>query len=104
MRSPWREGTHFWVWIPRPQSQDDSVRPPDRLQQAGAPAQWLGDGLIRGFVADVGCELLYRNEEPGPVEAVFVFPMYTEVAVYAFQVRLAGACIQAQLHEKKQAP
>ncbi|TFJ97379.1 UDP-glucose pyrophosphorylase 2, isoform d [Platysternon megacephalum] len=59
--------------------------------------------LIRGFVADVGCELLYRNEEPGPVEAVFVFPVDAEAAVYAFQARLGGACIQAQLREKKQA-
>ncbi|XP_053902401.1 LOW QUALITY PROTEIN: von Willebrand factor A domain-containing protein 5A-like [Malaclemys terrapin pileata] len=60
--------------------------------------------LIRGFVADVGCELLYRNEEPGPVEAVFVFPVGAEAAVYAFQACLGGTCIQAQLlREKKQA-
>ncbi|KAH1181827.1 hypothetical protein KIL84_009581 [Mauremys mutica] len=59
--------------------------------------------LIRGFVADVGCELLYRNDEQGPVEAVFVFPMDAEAAVYAFQARLGGTCIQAQLQEKKQA-
>uniref|UniRef100_A0A8C3FMB1 VIT domain-containing protein n=1 Tax=Chrysemys picta bellii TaxID=8478 RepID=A0A8C3FMB1_CHRPI len=56
------------------------------------------------FVADVGCELLYRNEEPGPVEAVFVFPVDAEAAVYAFQARLGGACIKAQLHEKKEVP
>ncbi|CAM5099491.1 unnamed protein product [Natator depressus] len=59
--------------------------------------------LIRGFVADMGCELLYRNKEPGPVEAVFIFPVDTEAAVYAFQARLGGTCIQAKLHEKKQA-
>ncbi|XP_030401422.1 von Willebrand factor A domain-containing protein 5A-like [Gopherus evgoodei] len=59
--------------------------------------------LIRGFVADVGCELLYRNEEPGPMEAVFKFPVDAEAAVYAFQARLGGACIQALLHKKKQA-
>nr|XP_032648338.1 von Willebrand factor A domain-containing protein 5A-like [Chelonoidis abingdonii] len=59
--------------------------------------------LIRGFVADLGCELLYRNEEPGPVEAVFKFLVEAEAAVYVFQAWLgAGACIQAQLHEKKQ--
>uniref|UniRef100_A0A8C4YQ10 VIT domain-containing protein n=1 Tax=Gopherus evgoodei TaxID=1825980 RepID=A0A8C4YQ10_9SAUR len=58
--------------------------------------------LIRGFVADVGCELLYRNEEPGPMEAVFKFPVDAEAAVYAFQARLGGACIQALLHKKKQ--
>uniref|UniRef100_A0A8C0IPN4 Uncharacterized protein n=1 Tax=Chelonoidis abingdonii TaxID=106734 RepID=A0A8C0IPN4_CHEAB len=57
--------------------------------------------LIRGFVADVSCELLYRNEEQAPVEAVFVFPVDAEAAVYAFQARLGGTCIQAQLREKK---
>ncbi|CAM4652040.1 unnamed protein product [Lepidochelys olivacea] len=34
--------------------------------------------LIRGFVADVGCQLLHRNEEPGPVEAVFKCPVDAE--------------------------
>uniref|UniRef100_A0A8C0GL67 VIT domain-containing protein n=1 Tax=Chelonoidis abingdonii TaxID=106734 RepID=A0A8C0GL67_CHEAB len=57
--------------------------------------------LIQGFVADMGCELLYRNDEQGPVEAVFVFPVDAEAAVYAFQARLGGNCIQAQLREKK---
>ncbi|CAM4636837.1 unnamed protein product [Lepidochelys olivacea] len=59
--------------------------------------------LIRGFVADVGCQLLCRNEEPGPVEAVFKCPVDAEAAVDAFQARLRGACIPAQLQEKRQA-
>ncbi|CAM5104713.1 unnamed protein product, partial [Natator depressus] len=58
--------------------------------------------LIRGFVADVGSQLLCRKEEPGPMEAVFKFPVNTEVAVDAFQARLRGAWIQAQLQEKRQ--
>uniref|UniRef100_A0A452H9A4 von Willebrand factor A domain containing 5A n=1 Tax=Gopherus agassizii TaxID=38772 RepID=A0A452H9A4_9SAUR len=53
--------------------------------------------------ADVSCELFYRNEEQGPVEAVFVFPVDPEAAVYAFEAHLGGTCIQAQLREKKQA-
>ncbi|CAM5158005.1 unnamed protein product [Eretmochelys imbricata] len=36
--------------------------------------------LIRGFVADMGCQLLCRNEEPGPVESVFKFPVDAEAA------------------------
>ncbi|CAM5104451.1 unnamed protein product [Natator depressus] len=59
--------------------------------------------LIRGFVADVGCQLLYRNEELGPVEAVFKFPVDAEAAVDTFQAWLRGAWIQAQLQEKRQA-
>ncbi|CAM4560039.1 unnamed protein product [Lepidochelys kempii] len=58
--------------------------------------------LIRGFVADVGCQLLCRNEELGPVEAVFKFPVDAEAAVDVFQARLRGAWIQAQLQEKRQ--
>ncbi|XP_074975169.1 von Willebrand factor A domain-containing protein 5A-like [Caretta caretta] len=34
--------------------------------------------LIRGFVVEAGCQLLHRNEEPGPVEAVFKFPVDAE--------------------------
>ncbi|XP_074838771.1 von Willebrand factor A domain-containing protein 5A-like isoform X1 [Carettochelys insculpta] len=59
--------------------------------------------LVNGFVADVACELLYKNEEPQPVEAVFVFPVDAEAAVYAFQANMGGRCIQAQLREKRQA-
>ncbi|XP_075768397.1 von Willebrand factor A domain-containing protein 5A-like isoform X2 [Pelodiscus sinensis] len=59
--------------------------------------------LLRGFVADVACELRYRNEEPGPVETVFVFPLDAEAAVYAFQALLGGTRVEAQLREKEQA-
>ncbi|CAM5158239.1 unnamed protein product [Eretmochelys imbricata] len=59
--------------------------------------------LIRGFVADMGCQLLCRNEEPGPVESVFKFPVDAEAAVDAFQAWLQGAWIQAQLQEKREA-
>ncbi|XP_074825922.1 von Willebrand factor A domain-containing protein 5A-like isoform X1 [Natator depressus] len=103
MRSHWREGARFWI----------SPDPGAKMTQCGLltgsnkPVPLRSGSvtvLIRGFMADVGCELPYRNEEPGPVEAVFVFPVDTDVAVYAFWVHLAEACIQAQLREKKQAP
>ncbi|CAM5157953.1 unnamed protein product [Eretmochelys imbricata] len=58
--------------------------------------------LIRGLVADVGCQLLHRNEELGPVEAVFKFPVDAEAVVDTFQAWLRGACIQAHLQEKRQ--
>ncbi|CAM4636260.1 unnamed protein product [Lepidochelys olivacea] len=59
--------------------------------------------LIRGFVAEEDCQLLHRNEELGPVEAVFKCPVDAEAAVDAFQAWLRGACIQAHLQEKRQA-
>ncbi|XP_053121919.1 von Willebrand factor A domain-containing protein 5A-like [Hemicordylus capensis] len=61
------------------------------------------DLVVRGFVADVVSELRYQNEEKNPVEAVFVFPLDDEAAVYAFEGLIGGTRIEAQIQEKKQA-
>ncbi|XP_065418721.1 uncharacterized protein LOC103306663 isoform X2 [Chrysemys picta bellii] len=64
-----------------------------RLQHVKKPVPLSSSSvsvLLRGFVADVSCELLYRNEEPGPVEVVFKFPVDAEAAVYAFRACLGG--------------
>lgn len=60
------------------------------------------DVMVQGFVADVISELRYQNEETTPVEAVFVFPMDDEAAVYAFEGLIGGMRIEAQIREKKQ--
>ncbi|KAJ7313846.1 hypothetical protein JRQ81_005595 [Phrynocephalus forsythii] len=61
------------------------------------------DVVIQGFVADVVSELRYQNEEKNPVEAIFVFPLDDEAAVYAFEGLIGGTRIEAQIREKKQA-
>ncbi|XP_015283000.1 PREDICTED: von Willebrand factor A domain-containing protein 5A-like, partial [Gekko japonicus] len=61
------------------------------------------DVVVHGFVADVASELRYKNEEENPVEAVFVFPLDGEAAVYAFEGLMGGTRIEAQIREKKQA-
>ncbi|XP_042328286.1 von Willebrand factor A domain-containing protein 5A-like isoform X2 [Sceloporus undulatus] len=61
------------------------------------------DVLVQGFIADVVSELRYKNEEKTPVEAVFVFPLDDEAAVYAFEGVIGGTRIEAQIREKKQA-
>ncbi|XP_062813696.1 von Willebrand factor A domain-containing protein 5A [Anolis carolinensis] len=61
------------------------------------------DVLVQGFIADVASELQYKNEEKNPVEAVFVFPLEDEAAVYAFEGVIGGTRIEAQIREKKQA-
>nr|XP_060636583.1 von Willebrand factor A domain-containing protein 5A [Anolis sagrei ordinatus] len=61
------------------------------------------DVLVQGFIADVVSELQYKNEEKNPVEAVFVFPLEDEAAVYAFEGVIGGTRIEAQIREKKQA-
>nr|XP_032640740.1 von Willebrand factor A domain-containing protein 5A-like isoform X6 [Chelonoidis abingdonii] len=101
--NPVSHHTPFPCTDPRPQTEKMSC---GLLNSSNEPVPLRSGSvtvLIRGFVADVGCELLYRNDEQGPVEAVFMFPVDAEAAVYAFQARLGGTCIQAQLREKKQA-
>uniref|UniRef100_UPI00398ECFF0 von Willebrand factor A domain-containing protein 5A-like isoform X2 n=1 Tax=Pristiophorus japonicus TaxID=55135 RepID=UPI00398ECFF0 len=58
---------------------------------------------VTGFVADVTASLEYRNEETNPVEAVFVFPMDSDAAVYNFQATVDGKRIVAEIKEKQKA-
>ncbi|XP_038630728.1 von Willebrand factor A domain-containing protein 5A-like [Scyliorhinus canicula] len=58
---------------------------------------------VKGFVADVSASLEYKNEETNPVEAVFVFPMDSDAAVYNFQAVVDGKTIVAKIKEKEQA-
>lgn len=60
------------------------------------------DVCIQSFVADVSSELLYKNEESDPVEAIFTFPMDADSAVYAFQARIQDTIIKAQIQDKKE--
>ncbi|XP_056403254.1 von Willebrand factor A domain-containing protein 5A-like isoform X2 [Hyla sarda] len=61
------------------------------------------DIQVKGFVADVSATLKYKNEEEKAVEAIFVFPMDQDSAVYTFEATLEGKTIVADLQEKKQA-
>ncbi|XP_078392864.1 von Willebrand factor A domain-containing protein 5A-like, partial [Cetorhinus maximus] len=58
---------------------------------------------VQGFVADVTASLEYRNDETNPVEAVFVFPMDRDAAVYHFQATVDGKRIVAEIKEKEKA-
>ncbi|XP_077140996.1 von Willebrand factor A domain-containing protein 5A-like isoform X2 [Ranitomeya variabilis] len=61
------------------------------------------DVQVKGFVADVSATLKYKNEEEKAVEAVFVFPMDEDSAVYSFEATVEGKTIIADLQEKEQA-
>ncbi|XP_018426336.1 PREDICTED: von Willebrand factor A domain-containing protein 5A-like [Nanorana parkeri] len=61
------------------------------------------DVQVKGFVADVSATLKYKNKEEKAVEAVFVFPMDEDSAVYSFEATIEGKKIIADLQEKKQA-
>ncbi|KAM5191381.1 uncharacterized protein ACMZJ9_008764 [Mantella aurantiaca] len=61
------------------------------------------DVQVKGFVADVSATLKYKNKEEKAVEAVFVFPMDEDSAVYSFEATIEGKTIVADLKEKQQA-
>ncbi|XP_068108614.1 von Willebrand factor A domain-containing protein 5A-like [Hyperolius riggenbachi] len=63
---------------------------------------WV-DVQVKGFVADVSATLKYKNKEENAVEAVFVFPMDKDSAVYSFEATIEGKKIIADLQEKKEA-
>ncbi|KAM9331059.1 uncharacterized protein PAF06_019410 [Gastrophryne carolinensis] len=61
------------------------------------------DVHVKIFVADVSATLKYKNTEEKAVEAIFVFPMDEDSAVYSFEATIEGKKIVADLQEKKQA-
>lgn len=52
-------------------------------------------------MADVVLELHYQNEEKAAVEAVFVFPLDDDAAVYALEGLIGGTRIEARIQEKE---
>ncbi|KAM4808391.1 LOW QUALITY PROTEIN: von Willebrand factor A domain-containing protein 5A-like [Rhinophrynus dorsalis] len=61
------------------------------------------DVQVKGFVADVSATLKYKNVEEKAVEAIFVFPLDEDSAVYSFEATVDGQKIVADLQEKEQA-
>ncbi|KAG5837367.1 hypothetical protein ANANG_G00238520 [Anguilla anguilla] len=58
---------------------------------------------VQGHVASVSSCLQYENQESGPVEAVFIFPMDSSAAVCRFRARVGSTEVEAQVREKTQA-
>ncbi|KAM4709154.1 von Willebrand factor A domain-containing protein 5A-like [Discoglossus pictus] len=61
------------------------------------------DVQVKGFVADVSATLKYKNVEEKAIEAIFVFPMDEDSAVYSFEATVEGKKIIADIQEKEQA-
>uniref|UniRef100_A0AAY5ETL5 Uncharacterized protein n=1 Tax=Electrophorus electricus TaxID=8005 RepID=A0AAY5ETL5_ELEEL len=57
----------------------------------------------QGHVATVSSTLQYVNEEQGPVEALFVFPMPAEAALCHFSAKIADQEVVAEVQEKEKA-
>ncbi|KAK3602215.1 hypothetical protein CHS0354_039961 [Potamilus streckersoni] len=58
---------------------------------------------INGFVADIQSTSHYVNDEVSPIEAIFVFPVDDQSAMYKFEVDIDGRHLLAECHEKGQA-
>uniref|UniRef100_A0A803KI64 MBT domain-containing protein 1 n=1 Tax=Xenopus tropicalis TaxID=8364 RepID=A0A803KI64_XENTR len=72
-------------------------RPPVPLRGISVEVQ------VKGFVADVCATLRYKNMEEKPIEAIFVFPLDQDSAVYSFEATVEGKTIVAELQEREQA-
>ena len=58
---------------------------------------------VRDHVAAVTYVLQYKNMEKNPIEAVFVFPLPGDAAVYHFSARIGLSEVIAEVKEKKRA-
>ncbi|XP_032140991.1 von Willebrand factor A domain-containing protein 5A [Sapajus apella] len=74
------------------------------LQRKPVPLKSISVSVsIYEFVAGVSATLNYENEEEVPLEAVFVFPMDEDSAVYSFEALVDGTKIVAELQDKMKA-
>ncbi|XP_071169512.1 von Willebrand factor A domain-containing protein 5A-like isoform X2 [Mytilus edulis] len=58
---------------------------------------------VQGFIANVECQLTYKNETTEPIQTSFVFPMDDMSAVYKFEADINGKHIIAECQEKEEA-
>ncbi|CAF0916031.1 unnamed protein product [Adineta steineri] len=61
------------------------------------------DALIHSFTADVTLTQTYYNENSYPVEAVYIFPIEENAAVYEFTAHIDDRLIKAMVQEKQTA-
>ncbi|XP_067326055.1 von Willebrand factor A domain-containing protein 5A-like [Anolis sagrei] len=81
----------------------DTEMLPMRKYLNKAPLQSISVNVaIQDFVADVMCELQYKNEGTIPLEVIFDMRLDKNVAVYAFDGIMDGTRIEAQIMEKWQ--
>ncbi len=61
------------------------------------------DVHITGPVADVEVSQTYQNKGQVPMEAIYVFPLSTQAAVYHMEMKIGSKVIVAEIQEKQQA-
>lgn len=61
------------------------------------------DVKIAGVIADVKVTQVYQNEGSSTLEAIYVFPASTQVAVYGMEMHIGNRIIKAKIKEKGEA-
>jgi len=58
---------------------------------------------VRGLVASATVTQQYVNSSTTPVEAVYIFPLPHDAAVYDMEIRIANRVIRSEIHERQEA-
>lgn len=61
------------------------------------------DVNIAGVIANVKVNQVYKNDGQRPIEAIYVFPLSTNAAVYAMRMTIGDVLIEAQIKEREEA-
>ena len=59
------------------------------------------EATINNYICNVTSTLQYENNEDEPIEAVFVFPLDDDSAVYHFEAEIEDRIIIAECQEKE---
>jgi len=58
---------------------------------------------VRGLVASATVTQQYSNNSTTPIEAIYIFPLPHDAAVYDMELRIANRVIRSEIHEKEEA-
>jgi Ca-activated chloride channel homolog len=58
---------------------------------------------IRGLVASATVTQQYLNSSDSPIEAVYIFPLPYDAAVYDLEIRIGNRVIRSEIHERQEA-
>ena len=58
---------------------------------------------IRGLVASATVTQQYLNSSDAPIEAVYIFPLPHDAAVYDLEIRIGNRVIRSEIHERQEA-
>ena len=58
---------------------------------------------VRGLVASATVTQQYLNSTTAPIEAVYIFPLPQDAAVYDMEIRIGNRVIRSEIHERAEA-